>query len=447
MNLPEEFKNNIKEILKEEFDEFINSYNKPHFQGLRANALKISAPSFYEMAPFNLKLIPWTNNGFYYDDNIQPAKHPFYYAGLYYIQEPSAMAPGTIIPINYGDKVLDLCAAPGGKTTQIAERLNGTGLLVSNDISASRAKAIVKNIEILGIKNAIVISENPEKLKQYFEGFFDKILVDAPCSGEGMFRKDSSMLKCWNSDSNKEYASIQREILKSAAAMLKPGGYILYSTCTFSEIENEKIILEFLKDNSSFKLSEINAYKGFENGVLGLSGAKRLWPHKLEGEGHFIALLKKEAGEITKNKYYKCIPMNKNQSIMLEQFEKENLKITFERDQITVIEDRAYLIPKDMPDTKKIRVLRSGWHIGSFSKHGFEPSQALASALKKEEAKNIVDFAIEDQRVVRYLKGESLDVEANKGYQLVCVEGFSLGWAKKTGNLLKNKYSSGWRWQ
>lgn len=442
------FKNNIKELLKEDYKEFIDSYNKPHFQGLRANALKISAPSFYEMAPFNLRVIPWTSNGFYYDENIQPAKHPFYYAGLYYIQEPSAMAPGTILPINEGDKVLDLCAAPGGKTTQIAERLNGKGFIVSNDISASRAKAIVKNIEIMGIKNAFVISENPERLTGYFKGFFDKILVDAPCSGEGMFRKDSSMIKCWNENSNQEYALIQKEILKSAATMLRAGGYILYSTCTFSKTENEKVILEFLNENLDFKLSEIQAYKDFDDGKEGLDGAKRLWPHKLEGEGHFLALLKKEVREeLNIHTQYKYDLMGKNQRLMLEQFEKENLKFVFNKDQITVIDNKAYLIPDNMPDTKKLRVLRSGWHIGSFSKHGFEPSQALASALKKEEAQNIVDFSIEDQRVIRYLKGESLDVETNKGYQLICVEGFPLGWAKKTGNLLKNKYSPGWRWQ
>ena len=232
----------MKAILGEEYDDFLAGFEKPRHYGLRVNTAKITVEEFKELVPFHLTQIPWVENGFYYEEEDAPTRHPYYYAGLYYLQEPSAMAPAALLPVDPGDRVLDLCAAPGGKSTELGARLKGQGLLVSNDISNSRAKALLKNLELAGVSNLCVTSETPEKLADVFGPFFDKILVDAPCSGEGMFRKDPDLIKSWQEHGPSYYAPIQRQILSQAVRMLKPGGYLLYSTCTFAACEDEDTV-------------------------------------------------------------------------------------------------------------------------------------------------------------------------------------------------------------
>ncbi|PKM49889.1 MAG: SAM-dependent methyltransferase [Firmicutes bacterium HGW-Firmicutes-7] len=448
MTLPEQYQNKMKTLLKDDYKEYLASLDKPYYQGLRSNDLKIDPSTFFTLAPFQLEPILWTNNGFYYSREEHPAKHPYYHAGLFYIQEPSAMVPATILPIEKGDKVLDLCAAPGGKSTQLGARLGNTGLLVSNDISPSRAKAIVKNIELFGIRNSIVMSESPKKLESYFDGFFDKVLVDAPCSGEGMFRKDSSMIKNWLDYGVSYYEALQKEILPSAAKMLKPNGYMVYSTCTFSVEENEKMIEWFLKCNPNFELIDIDSYDGFENGLESLTQAKRLWPHRIKGEGHFVALLHKKDGNMPKE--YHPFPFQKiseKQISTFFDFQKDVLNCQFDTNKMMIIQDKLYLLPSHTPDLKGLRIQRSGWYMGELKKYGFEPSQALASGLNINEINKMITLPVIDQNVIKYLKGESLNLDAPEGYNMVCVDDFSLGWAKKTGNILKNKYCAGWRWQ
>jgi NOL1/NOP2/sun family putative RNA methylase len=254
MNLPKLFEDRMKELLGDEYEEFLQCYDKPHFGGLRVNTLKITPKEFEQICPFTIHRIPWVQNGYYYDTKEQPSKHPYYYAGLYYIQEPSAMTPASLLPINKGDKVLDICAAPGGKSTELGAKLGGDGLLVSNDISNSRAKALLKNIELFGIRNALILSEAPNKLVQYFPEYFDKILIDAPCSGEGMFRKSPAIMKNWEQYGVDYYNKLQKEIILFAARMLKPGGYMLYSTCTFSPEENEGTIAYLLEQYPEFQV-------------------------------------------------------------------------------------------------------------------------------------------------------------------------------------------------
>lgn len=450
MILPISYTERMHKILNEEFDTYMATLDAPYYQGLRSNEIKISAPSFKQMAPFScdLERVPWTENGFYYDKDIQPAKHPYYHAGLFYIQEPSAMLPAAILPINKGDKVLDLCAAPGGKTTQLGARLNNTGLLVSNDISASRAKAIVKNVELFGIRNAIVLSEAPNKLEKHFLSFFDKVLVDAPCSGEGMFRKDPSMIKNWEKIGIDYYVEQQKEILCSAAKMLKPGGYMAYSTCTFSIEENEKVIQWFLDNHSQFKLVPIKSVYGFKDGYKGLVETKRLWPHKIKGEGHFVALLYKEIDDysITHKPYdYGRINIKEVQPYL--DFQKKNLNMEVALENLALIQDKLYWLPKETPLLKGLRILKSGWYLGELNKGRFEPSQAFASGLNINEVKGVINLSLNQPETIKYLKGETLTLNASEGYHLICVDGFSLGWVKKTGNTLKNKYSPGWRWQ
>ncbi len=453
MMLPQKYKENMKEILGSDYEKYINSLTEERYYGLRTNDIKINSLNFKNISQFKLTPIEWTNNGYYYSKEIQPAKHPYYYAGLYYIQEPSAMLPGEILPIEEGDKVLDLCAAPGGKSTQLGAKLNNTGLLVCNDISPSRTKGVVKNIEMFGITNSIIMSESPKKMETYFTEFFDKVLIDAPCSGEGMFRKEPSMLKHWNEDINLHYADIQKDILLSGAKMLKQGGYLVYSTCTFSLEENEKVIDWFINENSNFELINIPCEYGIENGIVNneidndLNRAARLWPHKIKGEGHFVALLhKKEKEMLSLNNNFDFNCPNEKDIIEYIKFEEEILNIKLDRKRMTIINGNLYLLPILMPNIKGLRVLKTGLNLGELKKKRFEPSQAFASSLKINDVKNVVNIPVDSIDVIKYLKGETLELEANNGFNLVCVDNFSLGWAKKVNKLLKNKYSTGWRW-
>lgn len=447
MNLPEKYIETMKETLGDEFDAYINSFNDTRLYGLRVNTLKISVEDFLKISPFKLKPIPWIRNGFYFSEEEKPAKHPYYFAGLYYLQEPSAMTPASMLPVEEGDRILDMCAAPGGKSTELGAKLNGTGLLVSNDISSSRAKALLKNIELFGLRNAFVINEDPRKLSGIYEGFFDKVLIDAPCSGEGMFRKDGKLIKAWEKNGPEFYGQIQREIVLYGADMLKPGGIMLYSTCTFSRHEDEGTIKHLLEKRPEMELIEpAYFYEGFAHGLDGLDRCIRIWPQRMEGEGHFIAVLKKS--EDCTERFYNDIPESGDKlpdelvSFM------EDVFMPYDKSGLHMFENRAYLIPKTAGDYGKIRKLRAGLLLGEVKKNRFEPSQALAMALKMSEYRNVLNLKADDVNVIKYLKGETIETEEDgQGWRLVCVDGYPLGWGKLTGNTLKNKYHAGWRWQ
>lgn len=451
MNIPENFISKMKTLLEDEYEDFIRSFDQERNYGLRINTLKIQADDFLKISPFEMQKIPWTKEGFYFGKEDRPSKQPYYYAGLYYIQEPSAMGPAELLGIRPGDKVLDLCAAPGGKSTQAACKLRDNGLLVSNDISGKRIKALMKNIELFGIKNAVITNENPEKLANKFPGFFDKILVDAPCSGEGMFRKDDEASKSWNIHTNEKCSLMQKNILYEASKMLKPEGYILYSTCTFSPEENECIIYDFLNNNKNFELVNIKKEHGIDRGrgewchnYQELDKCARFWPHKLQGEGHFLALLKKKDGEhsaltcniksIDENKmkpYYEFCSQNFNNC----------LEGNFELYGEYLYKQPMYPIPLD-----GIKVVRPGLFLGNLKKDRFEPSHALALAVDIMNVNNKVNFEGTSYEVIKYLKGETLNIKADKGWNIVCVDNFNLGWAKGSDNTLKNYYPAGWRW-
>ena len=445
MNLPLEYMEKMKALLGDEYDEYIASFDAGRFYGLRANTLKISAEELQEKDVFTLKNVPWCESGFYYEGEERPAKHPYYHAGLYYLQEPSAMSPAATLPIEEGDVVLDLCAAPGGKTTQLAARLNGTGLLVANDISAGRAKTLLKNVELMGIRNAIVMSETPDKIANRLPEFFDKILVDAPCSGEGMFRKEPDMVKSWDAKMLEFCQTEQAKILEACAPMLKEGGMLLYSTCTFSPEENEKSIGDFLENHPEFELVEIPKENGFVKGLDPFEACARLYPHKLQGEGHFLALLRKKETEGAKPVPAEDSKWTKQMDAFAD-FAKDVLK-EMPKGIYKIYGDGLYLLPEGTPKLDKLRVLRTGWMLGTLKKDRFEPSQAFAMGLKKEEVKNVVDFPLEDDRVIRYLKGETVEGEGKDGWTLVCVDGFPLGWAKMQKGRLKNKYAVSWKWE
>lgn len=365
-----------------------------------------------------------------------------------------------------GDTVLDLCAAPGGKATELAAKLKGRGLLVANDISSKRAKALLKNIELFGVENSFIVTEYPAKLREYFTGFFDKILIDAPCSGEGMFRKDPSMIRAWEQNGPAFYSRLQKEILEQALPMLKEGGMLLYSTCTFSVMEDEESVEYLLSLDEDLRLVEMEGYRGFAKGRPELAGGDpelekcvRIFPHKLDGEGHFLALLQK--GEETKPEGKSGRPMlagtkrsglGRGDRELFETFSEHVIR-KFDLSRIENKNGMLYYMPEILPQLRGFRFLRSGLFLGEIKKKRFEPSQSLAMALRAEEYRKRAEFSAEDDRVLRYLKGETLNLEKEDltpeaqegGWILVCVDGYPLGWGKLGGSVLKNKYHPGWR--
>lgn len=450
--LPVSFLNMMRELLGDAYQDYLDSFEDDRLSGLRANTRKLTAKELEEKLPYPLRPVPWVENGFYYEEETRLSKDPYYYAGLYYLQEPSAMTPASMLPVTPGDMVLDLCAAPGGKSTELGAKLAGTGMLFANDISNSRAKALLKNLELFGIANICVTSESPQKLAESLPEFFDKILVDAPCSGEGMFRKDGDMVKSWLERGPAYYRAIQMEIAGQAVKMLKPDGYLLYSTCTFSREEDEGVAESLLKQYPEMELIPLPLFEGAAGGI-GLSGCMRLYPHRIQGEGHFLALLhKKSGGERGSFAAIQAAPtrISPERESGLAEFLKF-IKREFSPERFMIKNNCVYYLPEGFPSNANLRYLRTGLLIGELKNGRLEPSQALAMALKEGEFFQSVSFSREDERVIRYLKGETvalLDKEDPvKGWCLVCVDGFPLGFAKGTGMTLKNKYYPGWRWQ
>lgn len=444
-------------MLGDEFDAYLDSYENPRQYGLRVNPMKITGEELEETGDFHLTPVPWTKEGYFYQEQDQPARHPFYTAGLYYLQEPSAMTPASRLPVKPGERVLDLCAAPGGKATALGAALGGEGVLVANDISNSRAKALLKNLELFGISNAFVTNEIPGKLEESFRGFFDKIMVDAPCSGEGMFRKDPDVRKTWNEERPGYFSKIQKDILKNAVSMLRPGGKLLYSTCTFAPVENEGSISWLLENCPEMELLPIEPYPGFApgnplwgNGNPELEKCVRIWPHKMQGEGHFLALLQKSESapgeEIRLGKPAKLD--KKSREILADFFQDCQWKPDWERTEIRG--GKVYQVPLLPQKLSGIHFLRNGLYLGEMKKDRFEPSQQLAMTLKKDQYAGTLSLKPEDERIGRYLKGETILVEKGeasreKGWILVCADGYALGWGKLVNGVLKNKYWTGWR--
>ena len=427
--LPEVFLERMKNQLGDEYPEFLNSLERPRAVALRYNPLKGDAPAM----DFAGENVPWEPMGFYYDPEARPGLHPYHEAGVYYLQEASAMAPVALLDPQPGEKVLDLCAAPGGKTTQIAGRMGGEGFLLCNEINPKRAKILARNIERMGVANALVTNEHPEHLANRFPGFFDRVLVDAPCSGEGMFRKEEAAVTDWSQETVEMCARRQAEILHSAAAMLKPGGRLVYSTCTFAPEEDEWAVAAFLEAHPEFEPEIIEApwFVPVEN------GGHRLWPHKLLGEGHFAAVLRKVSGEDGD-----IVPMA-GEKLPREwvSFAKE-LKIDLPAGKAVFFGQNLFWAPEDLPDMKRLKVMRPGLELGEVKKGRFEPAHALALWLKN--CANVVSYEPEGAEIREYMHGNVLSGSV-KGWCLVKAGDYSLGWAKGDGNQLKNHYPKGLR--
>lgn len=541
---PESFLDRMKGLLGTEYDDFVAALGQEPHQALRLNRLKFnsqgrSAADVFsvqndaqaEMQPdmagafAHLSKVPWAADGYYYRSADQPGKHPFHEAGLYYIQEPSAMAPAELLAVQPGERILDLCAAPGGKSTQIAAKLGGKGLLICNEIHPARAKILSENIERMGICNALVTNEPPNHLAELFPAYFDKILVDAPCSGEGMFRKNQTACEEWSPENVELCAQRQDEILDYAAGMLRPGGRLVYSTCTFAPLENEGSIRRFLDRHSDFALLPIekSAFgsapcdgvsewdSSAESGVTKwgctpvadallynsdtprqskgnilseLQKTLRLWPQYVKGEGHFAALLQRD-GELPEdgglrnynetrstNGIVKGIAEKELGELALFCQEKlllsghtlpdhalsdhalSNHTLSGQLGRAVGMDDETvfirfgenlYLVPAQLPELKGLKVLRPGLHLGELKKNRFEPSHALALALHPNNAAHVWNLKSDSDQAAAYLNGQTLSAEGEKGWYLICLDGFGLGWGKLAGGVMKNHYPKGLR--
>jgi len=457
MKLPKTFLTNMKQLLgAEDYQAWLSSYDDETLAGLRINTAKISTEAWEnDLSPYPPSRIPWIPHGYYYPREEKPARHPYYYAGLYYLQEPSAMLPAQLLPVEPGDRVLDLCAAPGGKSTELGARLSQEGLLAANDISVSRAQALLKNLELSGLPNILVTGEAPDRLADTFGDFFDKILVDAPCSGEGMFRKDPALIKNWEEKGPHYYAPVQQKILAAAVRMLVPGGYLLYSTCTFAREENEDNIVWLLKQYPELELCPLKLFPGAEPGIGGLP-VIRLFPHKIKGEGHFAALMRKKEALDESTAFTSRYPDNQKE---LNRLNKETdfpdffyrLKPALKPERIMVRQDQIYYLPEVFDCRWRLRYLRTGLLLGECRRGRFQPSQALALSLTDARYRQTLSLPAGDDRVLRYLSGETIALREQempeKGWCLVCTDGYPLGWAKYDGRTFKNKYYPGWRRQ
>lgn len=422
----DDFQNMMKGFLKDRYDEYISLFDREPYRGIRINTLKTTTEKIKELLPFIDEKVPFYDNGYYVSQNDDKlGNNPLYIAGAIYSQEPSAMSAVPFLEIEKGDAVLDLCAAPGSKSTQIAEILDGTGLLWANEIVKSRANILLSNIERMGIKNAIVSNSSPELLSEKFKSRFDKILVDAPCSGEGMFRKDKNARNEWSIEHVHSCAQRQLKILESAKSMLKDGGTLVYSTCTFNTFENEGVIEKFLNNNPEFSLVD----------------TRRIFPFD-GGEGHFAAKLKK-SGIKNKTEFFSEQSNDKNINDFLDCILKEN---NFKN--IEVIGSSIYALPysrNSMPDMNKINILRAGIKLAEIGKNIILPHHNLFTCCKMDEYINSINFKIDDEKLIKYLHGEEIDIKDLKGYTAVCVEDIPLGFGKAVSTKLKNKFPKGLR--
>lgn len=455
MGLPENYIRRMETLLRREnldFPAFMAAAAGATLAGLRANTLKTGPEALRTALGGGLAPVPWCEEGFYAEEGRQLSKSALYAAGAFYLQEPSAMCPAALLRPEPGARALDLCAAPGGKATQLAARMAGRGFLLANDPSPSRCKALLRNLNRAGVTNAAVTSETPERLAAALPGFFNDVLADAPCSGEGMFRRDPRAAGRWQGGEGNPFPPAQLEILRAAAALLAPGGRLVYSTCTFNTDENEAVVRAFLDERADFSLVPLpHAALGVDQGIA-LDGDERLracgriWPHRQAGEGHFAALFQKEGTPPPPPKPER--PSRPCLSEALESFFKfaEQALISPPVGAFQTHGRSLFLLPEGAPDLSGLRVASSGFYLGDCDRGRFTPSQALAMALSPGLARNAARLSLEDERVRRYLRGESFDIAdmiadagARDGWNLVCAGGLPLGWGKAQGGRLKNK--------
>lgn len=439
MILPDDFCQRMKDLTGDEYDAFIKSYDTEINKGIRINTLKCdSTPDIL----IDCEQVLWCSDGYYVKDGEITGNHPYHAAGAVYFQEPSAMCVAVGLPLCKNAKILDLCAAPGGKTTHIGARMKNEGLLVANEIIPKRAPILSENVERIGLKNTIVTNETPSRLAERFEGFFDGIIVDAPCSGEGMFRKEPQAVSEWSISHTLSCAMRQKNILDDAYKMLKCGGYIMYSTCTFSYDENEAVV-KYMQDKYNMELCPISELSMLSVGIgEGMESCRRVFPHRNKGEGHFAALLKRtEKNEKTTEfikKKTKSVNLGlDNAKKLYYEFEKEHIKIHLDGE-FALFGDNLYLLPEYV-NLDKLKVLRCGLHLGVIKRNRFEPSHALSHVFPEDVYINKVEFPKDSNEIKGYMHGETVSSDIS-GWCVVKADEYVLGWGKASGQTVKNHY-------
>lgn len=500
LRLPEQFVHRMQCMLGDSYPSFLRALLENRETGLRANTLKQDVQQFVEGMPFSLEKVPWAAEGFFYEEEEKPGRSAYHEAGAFYIQEPSAMLTGELAMIQPGERVCDLCAAPGGKTTQLLAKLQGKGMLVSNEIIGTRAHILSQNVERFGGRNVVVLNEDTAELAQQFPCFFDVCVVDAPCSGEGMFRKNEAAVAEWSPENVQKCAERQLEILENAHRMLGRGGRIVYSTCTFAPMENEGVMAHFLQRHPEYALVESDvcrqgtdyeieagssswarAFGACEDitdeelDAMHLERCYRLWPHKLRGEGHFAAVLKrKEDGRVlsandsaTSKVQVEAVAKNKGKKSAGKAkagkgSDASPQKLFSEFAKVVLVDaddllsdgflwtkgEHVYLLPKEMQayagsDFHGFRFVRAGLELGELHNGRFLPAHALSHAIRPDAVKQVI--SVDKQTAMRYLQGESIPCENEKGYLLVVYEGYPLGWGKASNGQVKNHYPKGIR--
>jgi NOL1/NOP2/sun family putative RNA methylase len=463
----------MSRFLGDEFPAFAEALNHDPMHGLRVNTLKLSADEFQKISPFRLgEKVAWCNSAFYLppallplkegQKEIEPGKHPYHLAGLYYLQDPSAMSAAELLGPRPGEHVLDLAAAPGGKTTHMASLMQGNGLLVANEIKTKRLNHLVVNVERWGAANVVVTNETPERLADHFGAYFDRVLVDAPCSGEGMFRKDMGARLDWSEEMVVGCAVRQTNILRVAAHLVRPGGHLLYSTCTFAPEEDEAVAARFLQEHPDFELKALPQLPGFmpgqpewvraaevflENDIAvndALHGAVRLFPHRVAGEGHFACLLVRKDGPMEEQTFpLRQVTISTSLWRVWQEFREETLGVDFPRERLLLQGDRLYYVPDNMPDTKGLRVSVPGILLGNFKKDRFEPAHPLVAFLKPGQANKTLELSSDSPEMAAYLRGETLPGEGKPGWTLITADGWPLGWGKCVQGMVKNHFPRG----
>ena len=434
MTLKKDFIEKYTRLLAAEAPAFFETFEKEPVSAFRTNPLKEAQQDFMDKIPN----MPWSYYG------KVSGKSPEHVTGLVYSQEPAAQIVGQVASPQKGMKVLDLAAAPGGKSTHLLSYLENTGLLVSNEISSKRAKILVENVERFGARNVVVTNESAERLAKVFSAYFDMIVLDAPCSGEGMFRKDPAAIDYWDASYPAQCAQLQREILASAMDMLAPAGQLIYSTCTWSPEENEEIV-SWLLENYDLELVPIDKINGMVDGI-GYPETARMYPQHFKGEGQFVAKFRSLAESSRKTIKPRKTNLNREQSQLWQDFCKENLQTSFDGF-LQVFGDQLYLLPHGLPDLSTLRIARNGLHLGTFKKKRFEPSFALGLTLTSNEVVRRVEISEAD--FIQYAAGNTVSVPLDlpNGWYQVAIKGNGLGFAKVVSGVLKNTFPKGLRFQ
>lgn len=449
-NLPVEYQNAMKAILKDEYENYLKSLEEKPIKAFRVNTEKISTEAFSKIDTFSCGKIPYVENGFYLDyDKI--GNHPFHHAGMIYVQEPGAMAPAECVDIKEDWKILDMCASPGGKSTQLKNKLSDKGVLVSNEIVSSRCKILTGNIERLGLSNTVTTCMDTKRLAQIFPETFDLIMVDAPCSGEGMFRKDENAISEWSEENVRMCAKRQREILENAAVALKDGGYIIYATCTFSLEENEMTVDAFLKSHSEFELCPVKkeVMENTQDGIFfdgceceNIHYARRFYPHKNKGEGQFMAVLKNTNESAPKKKKGKETKAKEKPDKVVFDF-LDSVLDEYDKSNVLMYNGNAVYFTPDFPIEKGC-AFSCGITIGEVRKNYIQPHHQFFMGLGKH-FKRKIELSPDSREIELYLHGEEFETDTENGWAVVTVCGCAVGGVKVVSKRAKNHYPKGLR--